>query len=108
VKKLTLNALLVLVVLAMAAAPATAQDTFNCGNFVHQGQAQETFGMVPSDPNGLDAGNDGIACEELPVVTNQAGAADERCELEDRIARLRRKLRASRRRSRPGARGRRS
>lgn len=107
-KKLTLNALLVLVVLAMAAAPATAQDTFNCGNSVHQGQAQETFGMDPSDPNGLDAGNDGIACEELPVVTNQAGAADERCKLEDRIARLRRKLRASRRRSRPGARGRRS
>ena len=49
--------------------------------------------MDPSDPNGRDAGNDGIACEELPVVTNQA--AGERCEVEDRIARLRCKLRAS-------------
>jgi hypothetical protein len=95
VKKLMLNALLVMVALAMAAAPATAQDTFNCGNFVDQGQAQETFGMDPSDPKGRDAGNDGIACEERPVVTRKAGAADERCGVEDRIARLRRKLRAS-------------
>ena len=34
------------------------------------------------------------------MVTRKAGAADERCKLDDRIARLRRRLRASRRRSR--------
>ncbi len=46
------------------AAPAHAQDR-DCGDFVFQEDAQAVLNADPSDPNGLDADHDGIACEAL-------------------------------------------
>ncbi len=37
----------------------------DCANFASQEAAQAVLERNPSDPNGLDADNDGIACEEL-------------------------------------------
>jgi hypothetical protein len=50
----------------LIASPAFAQDDLNCEDFTYQEQAQAVFDQDPSDPNGLDADNDGIACESLP------------------------------------------
>jgi hypothetical protein len=38
-------------------------DAYNCGDFASQAQAQAVLRADPRDPNGLDADNDGIACE---------------------------------------------
>ncbi len=35
-------------------------------DFTYQEEAQAVYNRDPSDPNGLDADNDGIACESLP------------------------------------------
>src|SRR5918997_2228712 len=48
------------------AGTALAQDNLNCDDFATQEEAQAEFDSDPSDPNGLDADNDGIACEDLP------------------------------------------
>lgn len=48
------------------AAPASAQDDLNCDDFDTQAEAQAEFDADPSDPNGLDRDDDGIACESLP------------------------------------------
>ena len=37
----------------------------NCADFASQEEAQATLDADPSDPNGLDADGDGIACEDL-------------------------------------------
>jgi Excalibur calcium-binding domain len=37
----------------------------DCADFANQEDAQAVLERDPSDPNGLDADNDGIACEEL-------------------------------------------
>ena len=37
----------------------------DCADFATQEEAQAELESAPSDPNGLDADNDGIACEEL-------------------------------------------
>ena len=37
----------------------------NCADFANQGEAQREFAKDRTDPNNLDADNDGIACEEL-------------------------------------------
>ena len=37
----------------------------DCGDFANQEEAQAVLERDPGDPNGLDADNDGIACEEL-------------------------------------------
>lgn len=42
---------------------ATASD-YDCSDFASQEEAQEY--LEPGDPYGLDADNDGIACEDLP------------------------------------------
>lgn len=63
----------VLSVLAVAA-PAAAQDRsgaakgdLNCEDFSSQAAAQQAYeNSGPGDPNGLDADNDGIACESNP------------------------------------------
>ena len=47
------------------AGTALAQDNLNCDDFATQEEAQAEFDSDPSDPNGLDADNDGIACEDL-------------------------------------------
>ncbi|MGH3930705.1 MAG: excalibur calcium-binding domain-containing protein, partial [Pseudonocardiaceae bacterium] len=45
---------------------ALAAQDLNCGDFATQEQAQAVLDSDPSDPNGLDGDNDGIACESLP------------------------------------------
>ena len=46
---------------------ASAQeDLYDCADFSTQEEAQAALNGDPSDPYGLDADSDGIACEELP------------------------------------------
>lgn len=56
--------------LAVAAAPAAlAQEDVDCAAFATQEEAQAFFlaeGGPESDPHGLDADSDGVACEDLP------------------------------------------
>jgi len=61
---LLLAALCALAVLAVTP-PALAQDT-DCSDYSTQAQAQAVLEADMSDPNGLDADDDGIACETLP------------------------------------------
>jgi hypothetical protein len=50
-----------------AFAPAvSAQQDLDCRDFATQEEAQAVYDADPSDPNGLDRDNDGIACETLP------------------------------------------
>jgi len=44
--------------------PDSASADFDCADFSNQEEAQEY--LLPGDPYGLDADNDGIACEDLP------------------------------------------
>jgi hypothetical protein len=44
---------------------ALAQD-LDCSDFATQAEAQAAYNQDPSDPNGLDRDNDGVACESLP------------------------------------------
>jgi hypothetical protein len=48
-----------------APTPARAQS-LNCSDFTYQEDAQANLNAFPSDPNGLDDDNDGMACEDLP------------------------------------------
>jgi hypothetical protein len=51
--------------LAPAGARSSQQaDLYDCSDFTYQEDAQAQ--LLPGDPYGLDADNDGIACEELP------------------------------------------
>ncbi len=45
---------------------------YDCGDFANQGEAQEY--LSPGDPYGLDADNDGIACESLPCPCSYTAA----------------------------------
>jgi hypothetical protein len=54
------------VVLALWATPAFAQDDQNCADFPSQAAAQAHLRQDPSDPDRLDADNDGVACENYP------------------------------------------
>ncbi len=52
----------------LVASPAFAQpgaDVYNCEDFGSQEEAQLVYNFDFSDPNGLDADGDGVACEEL-------------------------------------------
>lgn len=51
------------VALGQSRGPSGADGSFNCADFDSQPQAQEFLDANPSDPNGLDADNDGLACE---------------------------------------------
>ena len=51
------------VVRALWATPASAQDDQNCADFPSQAAAQAHLRQDPSDPDRLDADNDGVACE---------------------------------------------
>jgi Excalibur calcium-binding domain len=65
------GSLMFLVILAACFAhKAAAQDVFNCSDFATQEEAQAELDRAPSDPNNLDADNDGIACENLPSDGN--------------------------------------
>jgi hypothetical protein len=62
---------------------AFAQDdnVFNCADFSTQAEAQAVYDQDPSDPNFLDADDDGIACEELDGgTTDDDGAAQDQYE----------------------------
>ena len=55
---------------AFAFAPvASAQDVLNCADFPSQAAAQAALEADPSDPNNLDADNDGIACEDYAYTS---------------------------------------
>lgn len=47
------------------AGTASAAD-LNCSDFATQQEAQAEYDRDPSDPNGLDRDDDGIACETRP------------------------------------------
>lgn len=54
-------------VLAMApAVMAQSADTDCLTDYATQEEAQAVYNQDPSDPNGLDDDDDGIACETLP------------------------------------------
>ena len=62
-----LAAMLVALAAFLFGAPgASAQADQNCDDFATQEEAQAVLDADPSDPNGLDADDDGIACEDLP------------------------------------------
>ncbi len=66
----TLRSLLMaLALLALMAFPALADD-HNCDDYESQAAAQEELRNDPSDPNGLDGDEDGIACENNPAPTD--------------------------------------
>lgn len=50
-------------------------DRFDCGDFPTQAQAQAVLRADPSDPNRLDANNDGIACESNPCPCDRTPVA---------------------------------
>ena len=53
-------------------AVAGSGEDLDCSNFASQEEAQEVLDAAHSDPNGLDGGGDGKACESLP---SDGGAA---------------------------------
>jgi hypothetical protein len=56
-----------LTLFGLSASVAFAQtDRYDCEDFTFQEDAQRILDQDPSDPNGLDDDNDGIACENLP------------------------------------------
>ncbi|MBK3644565.1 excalibur calcium-binding domain-containing protein [Streptomyces sp. MBT33] len=65
-RTLSTTALALLATVGPAAAVAHAQSDRDCSDFVFQEEAQAVFDSDPSDPDRLDADNDGIACEDLP------------------------------------------
>lgn len=65
-RRLLYLAALSMLVVALTANVAFAQDDLDCDDFDSQAEAQQTLRADPSDPNGLDAENDGVACETTP------------------------------------------
>lgn len=65
------------VALLALAAPALARTDLNCDDFDSQAEAQAVFDSDPSDPNRLDADDDGQACEEYTdyASTSDSGAS---------------------------------
>jgi hypothetical protein len=50
----------------LLAGSALAEDQYNCGDFSSQKEAQAVLDGDPSDPNNLDADDDGMACDAYP------------------------------------------
>ena len=60
-----------------AASPAAAQTgDRDCPDFATQAEAQAVLDADPSDPERLDADNDGVACEDLLPGGTDSGAAN--------------------------------
>ena len=57
--------------------PAGAAD-LDCSDFATQAEAQAALIAAPSDPNGLDADDDGTACETLPGAAGAAAVSEDR------------------------------
>lgn len=71
-RRLVYLAVLSMVLATVTAVPAVAQSDLDCEDFATQQQAQAVYNSDPSDPNGLDADNDGLACEDsLPTETEE-------------------------------------
>ena len=72
--------LVVLPLLLVFVSVARAQENnLNCADFGSQAEAQAELDRNPSDPNNLDADNDGQACEDFDYSssgTGGSGAAD--------------------------------
>lgn len=51
-----------------------SQADLNCADFGSQAEAQAEFDKDTSDPNGLDADNDDIACESLDGGSTEGGS----------------------------------
>jgi hypothetical protein len=65
VRFLVLAACTAAAAIALLAVPgAAAARDYDCADFANQAEAEEY--LLPGDPYGLDADNDGIACEDLP------------------------------------------
>jgi hypothetical protein len=62
--------LLAVLAVLVGASSAYAQDEYDCEDFSTQQEAQATFSQDTSDPYGLEADNDGKACETLPDDPN--------------------------------------
>jgi len=60
----------------LLAGAAVAQDRYNCEDFDSQQEAQRMLDRDPSDPNNLDADNDGMACDTYPYEDDGGGADD--------------------------------
>jgi hypothetical protein len=58
----------------LLAGSAAAQDLYDCSDFTYQEDAQGIYDRDPSDPYGLDADNDGTACDELSNGTSTRGS----------------------------------
>ncbi len=54
---------LLLLAIPMAAPVLAQSGDLDCADFGSQAQAQNELESDPSDPNGLDGDNDGVACE---------------------------------------------
>ncbi len=50
-----------------------SQTDLDCADFASQAEAQSEFDKDTTDPNNLDADNDGIACESLDGGTEDSG-----------------------------------
>ncbi len=62
-KKVLLLAALSMMLALVLATPAIAQADLDCGQ-LSESEEQAVFEADPSDPNGLDADDDGIPCED--------------------------------------------
>ncbi len=63
-RKFTLLSTMLCALAALLLTPSTATADLDCADFATQEEAQEH--LLPGDPYGLDADDDGIACETLP------------------------------------------
>lgn len=77
VSSTALTAILALVLGAQGSLGLALAQDLNCDDFSTQGDAQAVYNADASDPHGLDANNDGIACESLAGGggTTSGGAA---------------------------------
>ena len=77
-KRLGFLAALSMLTMLILAPTALAQDgaDLDCSDFATQQEAQAVFNQDPSDPNNLDADDDGMACETLPDGTMEDDAAN--------------------------------
>ena len=57
------------------ASPPAERADLDCDDFATQAEAQAEYAADPSDPNGLDADGDGVACEELSGVDDSSISA---------------------------------
>lgn len=71
-----LAALCAALVLAMAPAVMAQTGDLDCANFTTQEEAQQVYNQDPSDPNGLDDDNDGMACDTLPSSGTGTGTVE--------------------------------